>query len=311
MSAADKAKLDAATAAATVSTLAQRDAAGRMATVDPVAASDVATKGYVDALAMGLDWKASVRASSVSSFGRTGTLTHDGVALIAGDRFLYTHGSPEVGWEQNGIYVVAAGAWARAADADTSAEVTAGMACFVSEGTTYGNTTWVLTTDDPIVLGTTGLTFAQIGGSGGTPAIVDGAGEVSIGKTTATSTVVGRTASPTTVFGSSVKIDDIRADYEAVNKAASSTLEAGKTNYLTGADASTYTLPALSGVVDGEAVVVHHANASGTINRAGADTINGGNGSTAATSKTLAAGNSTIVFMRQSSTVWRVTPGGA
>lgn len=107
-----------------------------------------------------------------------------------------------------------------------------------------------------------------------------------------------------------VTIDGIRADYEAVNKAASSTLEAGKTNYLTGANGSTYTLPALSTVADGEAVIVHHENSSGTINRAGSDTINGGSGNTAMTSKTLAAGNSTIVFMRQSSTVWRVTPGG-
>jgi hypothetical protein len=41
------------------------------------------------------------------------------------------------------------------------------MAAFVSEGTTNGNSAWLLTTDDPITLATTALVFAQIGGSSG------------------------------------------------------------------------------------------------------------------------------------------------
>lgn len=52
MSAADKAFLDAATSAATASTLVERDAAGRFAAASPSASGDVATKGYVDAA----DW---------------------------------------------------------------------------------------------------------------------------------------------------------------------------------------------------------------------------------------------------------------
>jgi hypothetical protein len=49
MAAADKAKLNAATASATPSTLVARDASGRAQVANPSAAADVATKSYVDA----------------------------------------------------------------------------------------------------------------------------------------------------------------------------------------------------------------------------------------------------------------------
>ncbi|HEY9248154.1 MAG TPA: hypothetical protein VIO38_03440, partial [Rariglobus sp.] len=59
----------------------------------------------------------------------------------------------------NGLYVAAAGAWARAADADASAEVTPGMLVTIELGTALADTVWELTTNGPIVLGTTALTF--------------------------------------------------------------------------------------------------------------------------------------------------------
>lgn len=131
----------------------------------PTAGTDAANKNYVDTLVNGLDWKASVRAATTAN----GTLATafangqviDGVTLATGDRILLKN---QTTGADNGIYVVAAsGAPVRATDADASAEVTAGMAVFVSEGTANGNTQWSLTTDDPITLGTTALVFAQIG----------------------------------------------------------------------------------------------------------------------------------------------------
>jgi hypothetical protein len=44
------------------------------------------------------------------------------------------------------------------------------MTTFVEAGTTNGNQQWSLSTDNPITLGTTGLTFVQIGATGGAPA---------------------------------------------------------------------------------------------------------------------------------------------
>ena len=124
-----------------------------------------ATKGYVDATATGLDVKASCRVASTANIVlATGTaLTIDGVVTVAGDRVLVKDQSTA---SQNGIYVVAAGAWSRSTDADTSAEVTAGMFTFVSEGTANADSGWVLTTNDVIVLGTTDLGFAQFSAAG-------------------------------------------------------------------------------------------------------------------------------------------------
>jgi hypothetical protein len=135
---------------------------------DPTSAQDAATKAYVDGVATGLDIKGSVRAATTA----TGTLATafangqaiDGVTLATGDRILVKNQSTG---SENGIYTVnATGAPTRAADADTSAEVTTGMFAFVSEGTANADTGWVLSTNDPIVLGTTALTFTQFSGAG-------------------------------------------------------------------------------------------------------------------------------------------------
>ena len=132
---------------------------------DPTSAQDAATKNYVDAVAAGVtDFKSSCRVATTANITLSGTQTIDGVSVIAGDRVLVKNQSTG---SQNGIYVCAAGAWSRASDADSSAEVTAGMFVPVTEGTTNGDTCWLLTTNDAITLGTTALTFTQFGGGGG------------------------------------------------------------------------------------------------------------------------------------------------
>jgi len=132
---------------------------------DPTAALQAATKQYVDNAITGLDFKQSVRATTTANITLSGTQTIDGVALIAGDRVLV---KDQTTANQNGIYVVAAGSWSRASDADNSpaGEVTAGMYAFIEEGTTYASSGWVLATANPITLGSTNLSFQQFNGLG-------------------------------------------------------------------------------------------------------------------------------------------------
>jgi len=123
----------------------------------------LATQAYVDGVATGLDVKASVRAATTANITLSGTQTIDGVAVIAGNRVLVKNQSTA---SQNGIYVAAAGAWSRATDADTDAEVTSGLFAFVEEGTANADSGWILQTDNPITVGTTALAFVQFSGAG-------------------------------------------------------------------------------------------------------------------------------------------------
>lgn len=106
-----------------------------------------------------LDYKQSARVATTGNITLSGAQTIDGVAVVAGDRVLVKN---QTAGAANGIYVVATGAWPRAADADASVEVTSELMVAVEEGTANGDSLWHLTTNGPIILGTTALTFAQI-----------------------------------------------------------------------------------------------------------------------------------------------------
>jgi hypothetical protein len=140
---------------------------------DASAATDAVTLQQLQAYVRGLDWKASVRAASTASLTLAAPgASLDGVSLVSGDRVLLKN---QAAASQNGIYVWtgAAVALARAADA-AAGTLSSGAAVYVTEGTVAGDTMWVLTTDDPIVVDTTSLAFAQFGG--GSPPYTAGNG---------------------------------------------------------------------------------------------------------------------------------------
>jgi hypothetical protein len=108
-------------------------------------------------------WKDKCVVATTGNITLSGTQTIDGIAVIAGDRVLVR--AQTLG-ENNGIYIVAAGAWSRSADADSAGELRAAVVT-IEKGTINADKRFALSTDS-IVLGTTVQTWVDIGT--GTPA---------------------------------------------------------------------------------------------------------------------------------------------
>ncbi len=109
----------------------------------------------------GVNWKDACQWVALTNVSLTGLAG----SAVAGDRVLV---AGQTTASQNGIWVAGSGAWARATDAASSAQVTLGLTTNVIRGA-YGGTSlaggssgpWYLAaaSASPIVLGTTGLTF--------------------------------------------------------------------------------------------------------------------------------------------------------
>jgi len=113
------------------------------------------------------DYKKSVRCATTVSIGLSGLQTIDDVTLVAGDRVLVKNQDTA---SQNWIYVAAAGAWARAQDANESTECTPGHLVPVQAGTKNAGTVWQLVNTTVPVLGTTDLAFERLLGRSGVAA---------------------------------------------------------------------------------------------------------------------------------------------
>lgn len=105
--------------------------------------------------------KEPCRAGTTASITLSGLQTVDSVVLAANNRVLVKN---QASVPSNGIYLVQSGAWLRSPDADRSASMTPGFTVVVTEGG-QADTTWILATNAPIVLGTTALTFSQATGA--------------------------------------------------------------------------------------------------------------------------------------------------
>jgi len=103
--------------------------------------------------------KMPVKALAAANITLYGAQTIDGVAVTTGDRVLVTGQTSAV---DNGIYDVDTGTWTRSADFDGPYDVTKGTLVTVTDGTLYSATVWRLASSDPIVIGTSALTF-QVG----------------------------------------------------------------------------------------------------------------------------------------------------
>jgi len=138
---------------------------------DPTNEQDVATKSFVEAVAQGLNLKDSVRATDhdqqIDLTGSTDPNPLDGVTLSDGDRVLLKHQDNAV---ENGIYVAVTATdpstWERAPDFDEDSEVSEGAFTFVEDGNTHADESYVVSTNDPITVGTTPINWAQFASAG-------------------------------------------------------------------------------------------------------------------------------------------------
>jgi hypothetical protein len=158
--------------------------------LDPTGPQDAATKSYVDSVAEGLHIHASVHAIATTP-----------LATITGDTVTYNNGTNGVGATltlstaldlaggdidgdtdlavedriiiagqsnaaHNGIYVITSTTvLTRASDFNTSAEMAGGDFVFVTHGTNYANTGWVMT-EAVTTIGTDPVPFIQFSGAG-------------------------------------------------------------------------------------------------------------------------------------------------
>jgi hypothetical protein len=152
----------------------------------PTASTDAATKQYVDDVAQGLAVHAPCVVASTDTLATMsgGTVTYDngtsgvgatltisgstltaidGITLSTDDRILIKDESTSA---HNGIYVYTSSTvLTRASDFDTPTEMAGGDFTFVSQGTVYNDTGWVMT--DPVTtVGTSDVNFVQFSGAG-------------------------------------------------------------------------------------------------------------------------------------------------
>ena len=113
-----------------------------------------------------IDYKQATRVITTTNITLAGGAPSqvDGVNLNIDDRVLVIGQNTA---SQNGLYFVdvlgtgSNGTWLRTSDGNETGEIEAGMIVMVTEGLVFKDTQWKLTTDNPIVIGTTALTFEQ------------------------------------------------------------------------------------------------------------------------------------------------------
>jgi len=234
-------------------------------------------KSYVDAVANGLDVKASVRVATTGNLsgtynngngtitaGSNGAISVDGVTLSVNDRVLVKDQTTQT---QNGFYKVtatgsggAAFVLTRTPDADAASELTGGAFTFVEEGTANADNGYVLTTNGTPTLGTTAITFEQFSGAG---QISAGAG---LTKTGNTIDVVG-TADKITVAANAVTIASTYVGQSSITTLG--TITTGTWNGT--AIAATSGGTGLTSIAKGSVLVANSANTLSALDGGGSD----------------------------------------
>lgn len=130
----------------------------------PVLPTDAANRSYVDAKVKGQVWKDAVRVTSTTNVdvSSPGSII-DGITLAAGDPVLLKN---QTNAAENGIYVWSSPSTplTRRDDANSADTLVPRTTVVVNEGDVNADSNWTLTTDAPITIDVTELTFVESGG---------------------------------------------------------------------------------------------------------------------------------------------------
>ncbi len=119
----------------------------------------------IQGLTGNLGIKTPVRCATTANITLSGLQTIDAIVLVADDRVLVKN---QTTTSENGIWVVSSTAWARAADFDGNRDIVKGTLIAINEGTVNATRVYAVSSANPAVIGSTGLTFSQFGTTSGT-----------------------------------------------------------------------------------------------------------------------------------------------
>lgn len=103
-------------------------------------------------------YKAPCRLASTGNLVLNGLQSIDGTMTAANDRVLVRLQTDQ---KQNGVWIAQNGAWQRARDFDSNRDITKGTRVTVSDGATLAGKEYLITSPNPMVVGTSNITFAE------------------------------------------------------------------------------------------------------------------------------------------------------
>lgn len=122
--------------------------------------TDAVNFAQLSGVSAGITQRTGCAVATTANLTLSGEQTVDGI-LTSASRILV---KDQTATEENGIYVTGAGAWARAADSNTAAELLVGYYYFVTAGTAQSGTGWTIQTA-PTILGSDPVVFQQFSAS--------------------------------------------------------------------------------------------------------------------------------------------------
>lgn len=113
----------------------------------------------LDGLSSSAAIKGPCRVATTANITLSGLQTIDGVTLAADDRVLVKNQTDTV---DNGIYIASVSGWRRSRDFYGARDVIKGTRVYVNEGTTNAASGWIVTSANPIVVGTSNIVFSAV-----------------------------------------------------------------------------------------------------------------------------------------------------